>query len=62
MVDPDNGTTFSGVLTLLILENGLGELGPVTHAEYQRVLTLLILENGLGDGDIQQEWSFYLMS
>ncbi len=36
------------VLTLLILENGLGVLRCLQNKELETVLTLLILENGLG--------------
>ncbi len=38
------------VLTLLILENGLGVLKEFGHYQSEtKVLTLLILENGLGE-------------
>ena len=45
----NNGT----VLTLLILENGLGAAKELRATQFLlRVLTLLILENGLG-GNVQ---------
>ncbi len=51
------------VLTLLILENGLGVSGIECSEEFfQLVLTLLILENGLGEKKsfVQELWYFVL--